>query len=408
MSRRAAGATRQPARPAGAPAAPRQTSIDFVQDRQGAQGARTPQAELLAWYARVARALPWRTTRDPYRVLVSEVMLQQTQVDRVVPFYERFLALFPDERALADAALDTIHRAWKGLGYPNRVERLQAACRVVLERGGRWPDTVEGLRELPGLGPYTAAAVACFAFGRAVAVVDTNVARVYARRDALALPLDRAALWAHALTQVDVPEPVAYNNALMELGALVCSARRADCAACPWAGRCAARGDGERIAATANPLKVEAKKRAYGVVITDRAKPRLRIVLGLIHHEGRYLVARRRAGSHQGGFWELPGGKREAGEDDRVALARELREELGGELLAARALLAYAHDYGDRYLAFQVYRCRLFDPGAVRALASDELRWVTPEEFVGLPFPPANQAILERMRAYHRLPAGPA
>nr|MBA3938209.1 A/G-specific adenine glycosylase [Planctomycetota bacterium] len=212
MSRRAAGAAGKAvaaARTAGAPA--RQERIAFAEERADVSPTTTPQAELLAWYARVARALPWRTTRDPYRVLVSEVMLQQTQVDRVVPFYTRFLELFPDERALAAASLDAIHRAWKGLGYPSRVERLQAACAVVLERGGRWPDTVEGLRELPGLGPYTAAAVACFAFGRAVAVVDTNVARVYARRDGLGLPLDRAALWAHVATQVDQKQPVAYN-----------------------------------------------------------------------------------------------------------------------------------------------------------------------------------------------------
>ncbi len=126
--------------------------------------ARSPaQQELLSWYAGSARDLPWRRTRDPYRVLVSEVMLQQTQALRVVPFYERFLARFPDERALATAPLEDCHRLWKGLGYPNRVERLQAACQEVLRRGG-WPQTPEQLMELPGIGPYTAGAVACFAF----------------------------------------------------------------------------------------------------------------------------------------------------------------------------------------------------------------------------------------------------
>ena len=110
---------------------------------------------LLAWYARERRDLPWRRTREPYRILVSEVMCQQTQVDRVVPFYERFLARFPDERALAAADDETIHRLWKGLGYPSRVERLRSACRTVVA-AGRWPDTVEGLLDLPGVGPYHA------------------------------------------------------------------------------------------------------------------------------------------------------------------------------------------------------------------------------------------------------------
>jgi A/G-specific adenine glycosylase len=363
------------------------------------------QAELLVWYRRVGRDLPWRVTRDPYRVLVSEVMLQQTQVDRVIPFYERFLAQFPDEQALASGSLEAIHRVWKGLGYPSRVERLQAACRAVLAQGGRWPDTSEGLQELPGIGPYTAGAVACFAFGRVVPVVDTNVARVYARRDGLPLPLDRKGVWSHVAVQVDANDPIRYNNALMDLGATVCTARQPRCAICPWLQRCASHGDGAVIAATSNPLKVESKKVSYGVEVSDRSLPRLHIVLALIHHDGRYLVGRRKKEQHLGGSWELPGGKREAGEDDRVALTREVAEELGGELLSARALMSFSHAYEDCYLTFHVYRCRLFDPTVVKPLAADELRWVTPEEFVALAFPPANAPIQERMRRYHRLPA---
>ena len=362
----------------------------------------TPQAELLKWYANVGRTLPWRQTRDPYRVLVSEMMLQQTQVARVIPFYERFLALFPDERALAQADTETIHRAWKGLGYPSRVERLRAACQVVLTRGG-WPDSVEGLQELPGIGPYTSHAVACFAFGRVVPVVDTNIARVYARRDGLPLPLDRTGIWSHVATQVELKQPIAYNNALIDLGATVCTARDPDCSNCPWKDRCRSRGQQPVIVATSNPLKVATKKIAYGAELVDRQLPRLHIVLALIHHDDRYLIARRHADAHVGGFWELPGGKREKGEDDRTAIAREVREELGAEVLSARALLTFHHAYPDRYLTFHVYRCRLFDPLHVKPLASQELRWVTPSEFITADFPPANVAIQARMKKYHRL-----
>jgi A/G-specific adenine glycosylase len=367
--------------------------------------AATPQAELLAWYRRVGRDLPWRRTRDPYRILVSEVMLQQTQVDRVIPFWLRFIALFPAPAALAAADPDTLHRAWKGLGYPSRADRLQAACAAVVARGGAWPDTVEGLQELPGIGPYTAGAVACFAFARPVAVVDTNVARVYARRDRLPVPIDRLALWTHAAAEVDRHDPIAYTNALMDLGATVCTARAADCPRCPWQGRCATAGDRPGQLATANPLKVASPKVAYGAPVTDRTLPRLRIVLALVHHDGRYLVARRPADKHAGGAWELPGGKREPGEDDRAAIARELREEVGGELLSARALVSFSHAYPDRYLTFHCYRCRLFNPDEVKPLQSDGLRWVTPEEFVALAFPPANAPLVERMRKYHRLAA---
>ncbi len=366
----------------------------------------TPQAELLTWYARVARDFPWRATRDPYQILVSEVMLQQTQAARVVPFYARFIERFPDERALAVADDETIHRLWKGLGYPNRVERLRACARAVVARGS-WPDSPEALEELPGIGPYTAHSVSCFAFGKAVPVVDTNVARVYARRDGLALPLDKKQIWIHAASQVEPSQPIAYTNALMDLGATVCTARAPHCEACPWLRRCASRGNAPTIAATSNPLKVAAKKVVYGHQLdartgTERALPRLHIVLGLIHHDGRYLVARRKSDAHVGGFWELPGGKREDGEDDRATLARELGEELGAELLAARSILNFHHLYPDRALTFHVYRCRLFNPESVRALASQEVRWVTPAEFVALPFPPANQAVIERMRKYHR------
>ena len=361
----------------------------------------SPQAELLKWYATVGRDLPWRRTRDPYRILVSEVMLQQTQVARVIPYYERFLARYPDERALAQAETEDLHRLWKGLGYPNRVERLRACAQAVLTRGG-WPTTPEALQELPGIGPYTAHAVACFAFEQVVPVVDTNVARVYARRDGLPLPLTKEVIWTHVATQVDRREPRPYNNALMDLGATICTARDPSCGACPWEKRCVSRGKPAVIGATSNPLKVASAKTSYGVDL-PKGIPRLHIVLGLIHDEGRYLIAKRKADAHVGGFWELPGGKREPGEDDRTALARELQEELGGELLSARALMSYHHAYPDRALTFHVYRCRLFNPRELRPLVSEELRWVTPAEFLAAALPPGSQPIQERMRKYHRL-----
>jgi len=363
---------------------------------------KTPQRELLTWYRERGRDLPWRRTRDPYRILLSETMLQQTQVDRVVGYYRDFLAAFPDERALADANLDAVHRAWKGLGFPSRAERLRAACRAVVDAGA-WPEDPASLRELPGIGPYTAGAVACFAFAKPVPVVDTNIARVYARRDVLPTrPVRR--LWEHAAFQVDPGDPIAYTNALMDLGATICTAREPDCPRCPWRARCRAVADPIRWEETGNPLRAATRKKRYGVEISDRRLPRSHVVLALVHDEaGRYLVARRPADLHQGGFWELPGGKRERGEKDRETLARELTEEVDGELLSARPFVDFHHAYDDRYLTFHVYRCRLFDPAAVRPLAADELRWVTPEEFLELEFPPANSPIRDRFSDYHRL-----
>ncbi len=360
------------------------------------------QRELLAWFAANRRDLPWRATNDPYRVLVSETMLQQTQVARVIPFYLRFIEQFPDERVLAGATDEAIHRAWKGLGYPSRVERLRAACAAVLARGA-WPKDVAGLLELPGIGPYTARAVAAFAFAAPVAVLDTNVARVLCRRDGLDPAVGREALQRAADAALATTRPVAWNNAMMELGALLCSARAPTCAVCPWSARCVAARDPGRLVATAAPLKVASVKLAYGDPPPPRGTAVGRVVLALIHHEGRYLAQRRPAAKHAGGAWELPGGKVEAGEDERRALAREVAEELGAEVLAARHLLTWHHRYPDRWLRLSCYRVRLFSPQVVRALASDGLRWFTPAELQAQNFPPGTAPLLARLKRYHRL-----
>ncbi len=192
---------------------------------------------ILAWYAAVRRDLPWRRTSDPYRILVSEVMLQQTQVARVVPYYEAWLGRFPDVGALAAAPVAEVLRLWSGLGYNRRALALQAAAGVVARDG--WPRTVEGLLALPGVGPYTAAAVASFAFGEQAAAVDTNVRRVIERLDRRRRRAPELARRAQAI----LPEGRApdWNQALMELGATVCTARAPACEACPAAG-CRTRG----------------------------------------------------------------------------------------------------------------------------------------------------------------------
>lgn len=185
---------------------------------------------ILAWYADVARDLPWRRTDDPYAILVSEVMLQQTQVSRVVPRFEDWIDRWPTATALAAAARRDVLAAWVGLGYNSRAVRLQDACAVVARDG--WPETAKGLRALPGVGPYTAAAVASFAFGERVAAVDVNVVRISERLglgapDALLPDDERAATW---------------NQAAMELGATVCRARTVTCDACPASSWCRSAG----------------------------------------------------------------------------------------------------------------------------------------------------------------------
>jgi A/G-specific adenine glycosylase len=202
---------------------------------------------LLAWYAAHGRNLPWRHTRDPYAILVSEIMLQQTQVDRVIPKYLAFLAAFPTLADLASAPTDAVIRHWSGLGYNQRAVRLQQVARtVVTDYGGQMPDSIAGLMRLPGIGRYTAGAIACFAFMQPVATVDTNIRRVLARivygeftseAAATAKP-DVALRLAEAVTPPDPDRAYAWNQALMDLGATICVARTPACERCPVAAHC--------------------------------------------------------------------------------------------------------------------------------------------------------------------------
>ena len=189
---------------------------------------------LVAWYATLGdRDFPWRGERDPYRVLVSEVMLQQTQAPRVVEPYLRFLERFPTVEALAEASLGEVLEAWSGLGYNLRARRLRDAARRIVAEG--WPTTAEGLRSLPGLGPYTAAAVACFAFGERVPAVDTNLRRVLSRWHGT--PLSGSALRATAEACLG-DDAAIWNQAMMALGASVCRPHRPRCGECPVADWC--------------------------------------------------------------------------------------------------------------------------------------------------------------------------
>ncbi len=215
-----------------------------------APAASSPQAsDLLVWYDRHRRVLPWRALPgerpDPYRVWLSEIMLQQTTIAAVRPYYEKFLMLFPDVRALAAASEEAVMTAWAGLGYYSRARNLHACAKAVAQAGA-FPDTEEGLRKLPGIGAYTAGAIAAIAFDRRTAAVDGNVERVVSRLYAVETPLPAARSSIRTLTQDLVPEkrPGDFAQALMDLGATICTPRRPACALCPWMSPCRARAEG--------------------------------------------------------------------------------------------------------------------------------------------------------------------
>ena len=244
-------------------------------------------AQLLAWYDAHARDLPWRESRDPYRVWLSEIMLQQTRVAAVIAHYHEFLRRFPTVEKLARAREASVLAAWSGLGYYRRARMLHAAAKVVArERGGKFPETMEGLRGLPGIGRYTAAAIASIAFGEAVAVVDGNVERVLQRFSGQRLAGEK--FWLSAERLLDRARPGDFNQAVMELGATVCTPRAPACLTCPVLEWCATRGE-----MAGSPKAARQKKREIHYTLACR--------------EGKvFLVQRARDARLMAGMWELP------------------------------------------------------------------------------------------------------
>src|SRR2546425_981386 len=257
-------------------------------------------SRLLAWYAANRRDLPWRRTKDPYRILVAEYLLQRTRIASGTPYYERFLVRFPTVQDLAAASLDDVLAVWEGLGFYGRAKRLHAAAHVIVaEHAGKVPPSYETLAALPGIGPYTAGAIASIAFGIAAPAVDGNVLRVLARlfriREDVARLVVHRRIVELAATLVSRDAPGSFNQAIMELGATICTPTRPACDRCPLENQCLARAAGEEheIPITAN------RKR-------PRAVP---VAFALVEAKGHVLLVRRESGTLLGGLWALPGGE---------------------------------------------------------------------------------------------------
>ena len=332
-------------------------------------------APLLRWYDSNKRDLPWRRTRDPYAIWISEAMLQQTRVETVIPYWERFLETFPTVEALAEADLDDVYAVWTGLGYYSRARNLKhAAGTIVAEHGGRLPDTADGLETLKGIGRYTAGAIASIAFDREAPLVDGNVIRVFARllgirEDSAAKPVvDR--MWTEAAALVKGERPGELNQALMELGATLCTPRNPLCLACPVREACDAHAAGD-----AESLPIKKKK-------TKQAK--MRAVAAWLERDGKVLVVRRPEEGLMAGLWELPGGEIGPGDEPKEELARVLREAVGLEILGAEAVGAIEHLFTHRRLTLDVFRARLRPAGRVRRTGYVAHRWVAPSTVLDL------------------------
>jgi A/G-specific adenine glycosylase len=324
---------------------------------------------LLAWYDRNRRDLPWRHTRDAYRIWLSEVMLQQTTVKTVAPYFETFLARFPTLADLAAAREEDVLAAWSGLGYYHRARNLRCGARHVVERhGGRFPKTLEAALAVPGVGLYTASAVLSIAYRQPLPVVDGNVRRVLARLFAL-----RGKEWRRdapyynlAEELLDRDRPGDWNQSLMELGATVCTPRTPGCAACPLRASCRALADG-----VVHELP-EGRARRARVDVT--------VAAALIEEQGRVLLVRREEGRLLGRMWEVPQTSLESrGLRD---LARELRDLYGLDVAPGRLAVRARHAITFRRIRLEGYRASLR-----RAPPADPDRyaWVRPDELGALP-----------------------
>ena len=336
---------------------------------------RKVRAPLLRWYDANRRDLPWRRSRDPYAIWISETMLQQTRVETVIPYWDRFLEAFPDVASLAHADLDDIYAAWTGLGYYSRARNLKhAAETIVAEHAGQLPDTADGLRELKGIGRYTAGAVASIAFDREEPLVDGNVVRVFTRllgiREESSAKMVVESIWSAASELVPGPRPGDLNQALMELGATVCTPKDPQCSACPICNQCDARARGD-----AESLPIKKSK--------QRPKP-MRAVAAWIVRGEKILAVRRPEVGLLAGLWELPGGEIGSKDEGKDRLADILRDEIGLEVRNTRSVGRIEHVFTHRRLDLEIFHCRADKGDRVRRSQYQAHRWIRPIAFLDL------------------------
>lgn len=340
----------------------------------------------------MGRDLPWRRCRDPYPIWVSEIMLQQTQVKTVIPYYQRWLQQFSTIEQLALADLQQVLKAWEGLGYYSRARNLhRTAQKIVRECGGIFPTQLEEVLALPGIGRTTAGGILSAAFNQPVAILDGNVKRVLARLVALPVPPAKATkqLWQLSEALLDTEHPREFNQALMDLGATVCTPKHPNCSHCPWMSQCQAYNLGIQAQLPMREISSPLPHKIIGVAV-------------IWNEQEQILIDRRRQEGLLGGLWEFPGGKIEPGETIEECIKREIKEELGIEIEVGDRLISIDHAYSHFRVTLNVHHCRHLS-GTPQAIECDEIRWVTLDEIDQFPFPKANVQIIAALRQSDRL-----
>lgn len=346
---------------------------------------------LIEWFAANARDLPWRHSSDPYAIWISEIMLQQTQANTVIPYYHHFLEHFPSVEVLARAPLADVLKVWEGLGYYRRAHNLHRAAQIIVaEHGGQLPADTKSLLALPGIGRYTAGAILSLAFDQPVPLLDGNIRRIISRLDDIVESIDDAAtekqLWQRAATLVDTQQPGIMNEALMELGALICQPRTPHCQHCPVRKFCRAYEHGTQY---------ERPQRKQ-----QRRIPHYDVVAGIVWSAIKphtFLIAQRPLEGMLGGLWEFPGGKLEPGETLQRALARELQEELGIEIAVGEHVISLDHAYTHFRISLHAFHARHI-AGRPQCLQVADWRWVQLHDLHQYAFARTDQQIIAALR----------
>ena len=320
---------------------------------------------------------------DLYGVHVAEVMLQQTQLQVVLPYWRRWMAAFPTVEDLATASLDEVRLLWQGLGYYSRARRLQEAAQVITATG--WPTDLERWVALPGIGRTTAGGILSSARNSPEPILDGNVKRVLARLKTHPRPpsRDQALFWSLSESLLDRNRPRDFNQALMDLGATVCTPRQPDCSRCPWSTFCAAYAAGDPTRWPVSDARKSLPSQVIGVGV-------------VLNAAGEVLIDQRLEEGLLGGLWEFPGGKQESGESIEDCITRELQEELAIAVTVGEELIVVDHAYSHKKLRFVVHLCQWVS-GEPQPLASQQVRWVRPKQLKEFPFPAANSRIIEAL-----------
>ena len=339
---------------------------------------------LLKWYRNEKRNLPWRDTKDPYYVWVSEVMLQQTRVKTVIPYYHRWVKEFPTLKSFAKARETRVLKYWEGLGYYSRVRNFHRAAKIVVNKyKGQIPDTFEKISKLPGVGRYTAGAVLSIAFNKPFPVLDGNVKRVLSRWFCVGKDLKGAiledVLWERAAHVLSKRSPGNFNQAMMELGAMVCLPKNPICLLCPVKKICEAWKQKRQTEFPLWKIKTVSNK--------------IEVSAAVIWQSGKVYIQKRPINGLMGGLWEFPGGKIEKGESPEECLVREIKEELGIEVKIEKKLMTIKHAYTKFLVTLHVFQCRISSK-RVKPSQCEKWCWAKPTFLKRYPFPAANSRIV--------------